>query len=223
LDPAEAVSLVLSYVTAYQMLRRVARVQSGERILIHGAGGAVGTAMLQLGSTLDLEMYGTASKPKHDLVSSLGAVPIDYQNQDFVAEIAAKTERGVAAVFDHLGGEHFNRSFQSLRAGGSLVAYGFYNTIMGQGGSVPLDFLRLKMWNLLPNRRSTHFYSIGPWRKQHADWFYQDLSHLFELLADGKIEPVIWKRISLTEVAQAHDWIEQAVPRGKVVITMDHV
>jgi NADPH2:quinone reductase len=74
LDPAEAVSMVLSYVTAYQMLHRSANVQRGQKILIHGAGGAVGTALLELGRLLDLEMYGTASKSKHELVKSLGAL-----------------------------------------------------------------------------------------------------------------------------------------------------
>jgi len=221
LDPAEAVSLVLSYVTAYQMLHRVANVQPGERILVHGAGGAVGSAMLQLGDLLDLDMYGTASQPKHDLVSSLGATPIDYKHEDFVERIAAETGDGVDVVFDPIGGEYFKRSFETLRRGGKLVAYGFYNAVMDQGGSVPLDFIRLQVWNLFPNGRSTALYSIGPWREKHPDWFRQDLTELFELLADGKIKPVIWKRISLGQVPQAHELIEQAAPQGKIVVTMD--
>ncbi len=61
LDPAEAVSMVLSYMTAYQMLHREAKIKAGQRILIHGAGGAVGTALLQLGHRVGLEMYGTGS------------------------------------------------------------------------------------------------------------------------------------------------------------------
>ena len=221
LDPAKAVSLVLSYVTAYQMLHRVADVQPGKRILVHGAGGAVGSATLQLGQLLGLDMYGTASRPKHDLVSSLGATPIDYKREDFVERIAEETGDGVDAAFDPIGGEYFKRSFQTLRRGGKLVAYGFYNAIMGEGGSVPLDFIRLQLWNLLPNGRSTAFYSIGPWRKNHADWFRQDLSELFRLLAEGEIEPIIWKRISLDQVAQAHKMIEQAVPQGKIILTFD--
>ena len=115
LDPAEAVSLVLSYVTAYQMLHRVAKVKSGQRILIHGAGGAVGTAMIQLGNLLGLEIYGTASKSKHELVASLGATPIDYQTEDFVERIYTLTGDGVDASFDPIGGEHLKRSFSVLR------------------------------------------------------------------------------------------------------------
>ena len=221
LDPAEAASLVLSYVTAYQMLHRVADIQPGERILVHGAGGAVGSAMLQLGRLLGLAMYGTASKPKHDLVSGLGATPIDYKHEDFVERIVAETGDGVDAVFDPIGGEYFKRSFQTLRRGGKLVAYGFYNAIMGQGGSVPLDFIRLQLWNIFPNGRSTAFYSIGPWRKKHSDWFRQDLSELFRLLAEGEIKPILWKQIPLDEVAQAHKMIEQAAPQGKIILTFD--
>src|SRR6266852_1644597 len=121
LDPAEAVSLVLSYVTAYQMLHRVAKVEPGQRILIHGAGGAVGEAMLQLGKLLDLEIYGTASKSKHELVKRLGATPIDYQREDFVERVRSLTGDGVDAAFDPIGGDNFKRSFSVLRRGGKLV------------------------------------------------------------------------------------------------------
>lgn len=77
LDPAEAVSLVLSYVTAYQMLHRLARVRSKERILVHGAAGGVGTALLQLGSVAGLDLYGTESRAKHEHLTRWGAVPIE--------------------------------------------------------------------------------------------------------------------------------------------------
>ena len=138
LDPAEAVSLVLSYVTAYQLLHCTAKVQRGQSILVHGAGGAVGTAMLQLGKLLDLEMDGTASKPKRGLVASLGATPIDYRSEDFLERVRELTGDGVDAAFDAIGGDNFKRSFKSLKRGCTLVAYGFYNSAMGKGGNVPL-------------------------------------------------------------------------------------
>ncbi len=110
LDPVEAVSMVLSYVTAYQMLHRVAKVQHGQKVLIHGAGGAVGTALIELGRQLDLKMYGTASKSKHTLVEILGATPIDYKNEDFLIQMQAIG--GVDAAFDAISGENFKRSFK---------------------------------------------------------------------------------------------------------------
>ena len=221
LDPAEAVSLILSYVTAYQMLHRTAKLQKGQRILVHGAGGAVGTAMLQLGKMLELEMYGTTSKSKHELVAGLDATPIDYKAEDFVERILGNTGDGVDAVFDPMGGKNFKRSFTALRPGGTLVAYGFYNAVMGKGGSIPIDFLRLQLWNIMPNSRSTTFYSIGPWRRKHAGWFYEDLTTLFSLLRDGKIKPVIEARMPLTEAAHAHELVEQAAVKGKIVLIVN--
>ena len=220
LDPAEAVSLVLSYVTAYQMLHRVAKVKPGQRILIHGSGGAVGTAMVQLGKLLDLEMYGTASKSKHELVKRLGATPIDYRDEDFVERIYSLTGDGVDAVFDPIGGDNLKRSFSMLRRGGKLVAYGFYNAVLGKGGSIPLDFVRLKLWNILPNGRSATFYSIGALRQKHPDWFSEDLIKLFDLLAQRKIKPVIAMQLPLAEASRAHELIERGEVPGKIVLTV---
>ena len=218
LDPAEAVSLVLSYVTAYQMLHRSAKVQRGQSILIHGAGGAVGTALLQLGALLDLEMNGTASRSKHELVAGLGATPIDYRSEDFVVRTQEMTGEGVHAAFDAIGVDNFKRSFRALQQDGTLVAYGFYDNAMGKGGSVPLEFMRVKLWDILPNGRSTAFYSIGALRKRQPDWFHADLTELFNLLAQGKIKPVIAKRMPLVEAAQAHEMVERAAVQGRIVL-----
>ena len=221
LDPAEAVSLVLSYVTAYQMLHRSAKVRRGQSILVHGAGGAVGTALLQLGQLLDLEMYGTASKPKHELVAGLGATPIDYRSEDFAERVRELTGDGVDAAFDAIGGDNFKRSFKSLKRGGTLVAYGFYNDALGKGGNVPLEYMLVKLWDILPNGRSTSFYSIGSLRDKHADWFHADLTELFNLLAQGKIKPVIAERMGLAEAARAHELVERAAVRGKIVLVVN--
>src|SRR5512142_3358191 len=83
LDAAEAVSLVLNYITAYQMLHRTAKVKPGQRVLIHGAAGGVGSALVQLGRVAGLEMYGTCSSRGASAVSDLGGIPINYQHQDF--------------------------------------------------------------------------------------------------------------------------------------------
>lgn len=221
LDPGEAVSLVLSYVTAYQMLHRIAKIKGSQRILVHGAGGAVGTAMLQLGKLLDLEMCGTASKSKHELIDRLGATPIDYKSENWVERVRNLTGDGVDAVFDPIGGDHFRKSFSVIRRGGILVAYGFYNAVLGKGGSIPFDFIRLNLWNILPNGRSTTFYSIGALRQKQPDWFSEDLTKLFRLLAQGKIKPIIAARMPLTEVRHAHELIETAGVQGKIVLSLE--
>lgn len=219
LAPAEAVSMVLSYVTAHQMLHRVANVQRGQKILVHGAGGAVGTALLQLGALLDLEMYGTASKSKHALVKSLGGTPIDYNSEDFLEKMLAIG--GVDAAFDFISGENFKRSFNSLKKGGILVPYGFYNDAMGKGGNIPVDYIKVALWNMLPNGRKASFYSIGDLRKKNPAWFKEDLGTLFALLKAGKIKPSIEQRMKLEDAAQAHELIEQAAVKGRIVLMVN--
>jgi len=221
LDPAEAVSMVLSYVTAYQMLHRIAKVQRSQKILVHAAGGAVGTALLELGALLDLEMYGTASKPKHELVKSLGGTPIDYKNEDFIERIQALDGDGMNAAFDAIGGENFKRSFKSLKKGGMLVPYGFYNQAMGRGGNVAMEYVNIALWNILPNGRKASFYSIGDLRKKNPEWFKEDLSALFGLLKDGKIKPSIEQCMKLEDAARAHELIEQAAVRGRIVLIVN--
>src|SRR5262245_48614275 len=132
-DAAEAVSVILNYITAYQMLHRSAKVQPGQRALIHGAAGGVGTALLQLGRLAGLEMYGTCSQRGARVVSELGAVPIDYKTQDFVKEVQRLTKDGVHVVLDPIGGAHLWRSRSVLRPGGMVVGYGLITSIRGEG------------------------------------------------------------------------------------------
>ena len=218
LDPAEAVSMVLSYVTAYQMLHRVAEVRPGQKILVHGAGGAVGTALIELGALHGLEIHGTASSAKHDLVRSLGAAPIDYHKEDF--EFKMQKIGGVDAAFDAISGENFKRSFKSLKKGGILVPYGFYNQAQGRGGNVALDFTKVVLWNMLPNGRRTSFYSIGALRDKNPEWFREDLGALFELLQAGRIKPSIERRMKLEDAREAHELIENAAVKGRIVLEM---
>ena len=118
LDAAEAVSLVLNYVTAYQLLHRAARVAPGERVLVQGAAGGVGTAILQLGRLVGLEVFGTASAKDLAAVASLGATPIDRRREDFVAVLRARG--GADAVLDGIGGTTALCSLRALgRPGGS--------------------------------------------------------------------------------------------------------
>src|SRR2546428_13730727 len=132
LDAAEAVSLVLNYVTGYQMLHRSARVRPGQRVLIHGAAGGVGTALLQLGRVAGLEMYGTCSSRGASAVSDLGGIPIDYRQQDFEEEMHRLTSEGVDVVFDGIGGTHIWRSRKALRPAGRGAAYGLTSLLRGR-------------------------------------------------------------------------------------------
>ncbi|PVE23757.1 alcohol dehydrogenase [Microvirga sp. KLBC 81] len=227
LDPAEAVSLVLNYITAYQMMHRTAHVAPGQRVLIHGAAGGVGTALLQLGRLAGLEMYGTASLATHQTVTSLGATPIDYQKADFVEEIHRLTGEGVDVVFDGVGEANVWRSFQALRPGGRVIVYGF-TSFLRKGvlaGGLRYRFRGIvrPAWYALrallsPGRRRILPYSIQNVKRWNPAWFREDLSALLDLLRDGKIRPMIAGRIPLSEARRAHELLGQGSVKGKLVL-----
>jgi len=228
LSDEAAVALILSYTTAYQMLHRVAKVSEGQTVLIHGASGAVGTALAQLGKVAGLHMVGTASTGKQDYVRSLGVQPIDYKNEDFVGrtlELTAGT--GVDAAFDAISLDNFKRSYQTLNSNGQLILYGLYTaTLTGEaGGTSGLigEFLGMKwqqfLWDWFPDdSKTTGFYSITDMRQEHPEWFRQDLATLFDLAVTGQIAPNIWKTMPLAEAAAAHRYIEDRAVKGKIVL-----
>src|SRR5215216_6044362 len=232
LDPAEALSLVFNYVTAYQMMRRSARVRPGQRVLIHGAAGGIGTALLQLGRLVDLEMYGTASAAKGELVSSLGATPIDYRNVDFAEEVLRLTGDGVDVVFDGIcSTDYLWRSFKSLRPGGKVVGYG--GTSMLRGGQLASGRRHRRLRRLqglatiggpmaasylLPGNKRITTYSIQWLKRFRPAWYREDLIALLELLRQGKIKPIIAERIPLDEVTHAHELLGRGAVRGKIVL-----
>lgn len=218
LDPAEAVSLVLSYVTAYQMLTRSAKIKRGQTILVHGAAGAVGTAILQIGRGMHLKMFGTASKPKHAIVEQLGGIPIDYRTEDFVARIRELDGAGVDAVFDPIGRKSYKRSLEVIKPGGTLVAFGYLKTATEQQAGPVLDFLCLLEYKVRLVRRSATFYSIGAWHRKHFDWFKSDLEELFQMLATETVKPIIEKRMLLEQADVAHELLDKGTTKGKIVL-----
>ena len=172
LDPAEVVSLVFPYMTAYQVLHRTAMVKSGETVLVHGAAGRVGTAVLELGALAGLRLYGTASARDRAAVERLGAVAIDYRNEDFLARVRELTGDGVDVVLDGLGGALSLRSFRALRPGGRLVVFGRYATLVARaqelasGGSSGTRRPRaVWLWGMLSPRRRVLAYRIQKLRE----------------------------------------------------------
>jgi len=230
LDAAEAVSLVLNYVTAYQMLHRSAKVRPGQRVLIHGAAGGVGSALLQLGRLAGLEMYGTCSSQGASAVSNLSAIPINYQHQDFVKEIHRLTGEGVDVVFDSIGGAHIWRSRKALRPGGMVVAYGLTGSLRrgrlasGRSGrrhrfrAIAIFGLYIAGGWLLPSRRRVVPYSIQWLKRLRLAWFRQDLIALLDLLQQQKIKPLIAQRLPLAEARQAHELLGKGGVTGKIVL-----
>jgi NADPH:quinone reductase-like Zn-dependent oxidoreductase len=233
LDAAEAVSLVLNYITSYQMLHRSAKVKPGQRVLVHGAAGGVGTALLQLGRLAGLEMYGTCSLRSAPAVSDLGGIPIDYQHQDFVKEIHCLTREGVDVVFDPIGGPHLWHSRKALRPGGTVVGYGLRSSLRGAGlasgrpgrrqrfGGTALFGLYIAGGWLLPGRKRLVPYSIQTLKRLKPELFRQDLIALFELLQQQKIKPLIAQRFPLAEARHAHELLEKGGVTGKIVLVLN--
>lgn len=220
-DSLEAVSVVLHYLTAYQMLHRLAKVKAGQQILIHGAGGGVGTALLELGKLAGLKMYGTETRSKHQLISALGGIPIDYQTEDVGDRIRQRTPDGIDVVFDSLGGMNLWHSYRLLRSQGQLVNYGFLTAFKGNQNkmlAIGATLLQIRLLNLLPDGRKASFYSIANYKTKHPDWYREDLNILLNLLASRQIKPVIADSLPLAEAAHAHELLDRAAVSGKLVL-----
>jgi NADPH:quinone reductase-like Zn-dependent oxidoreductase len=219
LDPIEVACVVANYLTAYSMLYRAADVKTGERILVHGAAGGVGTALLELGSLAGLEMYGTASAHNFNLVSSLGATPIDYRTEDFVERIRSLAGDGVDVVFDPIGGgRQLRRSYQVLRKGGRLVWFGVAATSRAGLGVIPASLATRTVLALIPDGKKA---PVPQDPDKPNDWYRSTLAKLFDYLAAGRIKPIVAARIPLTEAARGHALLESGGIGGKVVLVAD--
>ena len=213
-DPAEAVCIPLAYLTAYQMLTRYRRLPSGATILVIGASGTVGTALLDLARHFGLKAIGTCSATNMAVVERFGATAIDYRAGDFVAAVRGLTAGhnggvGVDAAFDAIGGAHFARSFACLAPGGLLVGYGAQTMAVGNAvlASAALGLARLKLWDVLSGLfggRHTAFYNITTRRTAHPEEFKADMTALFDLLRDRAIHPVVIDRLPLSAARGSH-------------------
>jgi len=166
-------------------------------------------------------IYGTASAEKHESLRQFGAKLIDYRYENFVDKIKQVEPKGIDFAFDALGYQNFKRSLKTIKPGGMLIVYGFSNAVKKGMTSLIMDFIRFKLMSILPSSRRKTFYSITALRKQHPEWFFHDLTKLFELLSSSKIKPIIWKRMPLSEASKAHELIEKSKPIGKIILEIE--
>jgi len=219
-DAAEAAALILSWTTAYQLLHRTAYVKRGQRVLVQGAAGAVGQALLVLGAMAGLELWGTARARHADLIRELGATPIDYERENFTKILPD----GFDVIFDGIGEDWFRRSFEALRPGGLICAYGYTANVSTERRlrSVMMWIARVYLWRrmlgLLPGGKHIRPYSINAMRARHPAWFREDLERLFAMLAAGTIRPRVAERISLDGIVDAHRRVEAGGLEGKLVL-----
>ncbi|MDJ0952242.1 MAG: zinc-binding dehydrogenase [Acidimicrobiia bacterium] len=220
LDAPDAVALVVNYLTAHAAMHAAAGVENGERVLIHGAAGGVGSALVQLGAVAGLEMYGTASGHNQEIVAELGAIPIDYRNEDFVARIRELTGDGVDVVFDVIGGgRQMWRSARCLRKGGRLLLLGMAAANRKGRGVIPGSLLVVGLVNVLPNgKRSPGMPSLDKHAADNMDWYRNTLAEMFELASSGKMKPLVADRIPLAEAGRAHELMAAGGYAGKIVL-----
>ncbi len=218
-DAAEAATLILSWMTAYQLLHRAAGVQRGQRVLVQGAAGAVGQALLVLGRMAGLELWGTARGAHLALIRELGAAPIDYQREDFTRVVPG----GFDVVFDGIAEDGYRRSFAALKRGGLLCAYGYSAGVQAKRhmATMLMWIARLYFWRWLRGGKRGRFYSINVMRAQHPEWFREDLEWLLGLLVSGAIQPRVAERISFNQVSDAHRRLEAGGLEGKLVLCPD--
>lgn len=220
LPPAEVVSVLLNYTTAYRLLTKAAHLKAGSSVLIHGAAGGVGTAVLQLGKALGIRVYGTVSTQKMAFVEQQGGIPIDYTRTDFVAQIRHLTGNGVDAVLDPIGGANLSRSYDALNDRGTLVLFGVSSSLEGSGNSTLKTIKTLLRWLFLKlrvNNRRVVTSFISPTNKGAG--IYDDMAMLIQWLDEGKIKPVVANVFPLSEAATAQAMLEQEKPVGKLVLT----
>jgi NADPH:quinone reductase-like Zn-dependent oxidoreductase len=200
-----AACLPLTHVTAHELLHHVARVRPGERVLVHGAAGNVGTALLDMGRLAGADMYGVAAPRDHALVEEYGAEPVQRGREAFTR---------ADVVLDMIGGATLRASWRSLRPGGRLVSYGF----LSAQASPSRDLLRIRLWNALPNDRRAAFYRLSTNARRHPDRIRAALESLVITLGEGRLHPRIAACVPLDEPAEAHRIADDPTARGKVLL-----
>lgn len=212
----DAAAVILNFVTAWQMIHRIARVQKGQTALVTGASGGVGVAALQLLRLAGVKTYGAASVGKHELVRSFGAIPIDYRTGRLDVLLRRLELGGVDYAFDAVGGNSTGECLRALRRGGTLVGFGFMGA--KSATSKIAMFANLLLGAPLRGRRG-RFYGITALYRKDAKPFREDLPTIFELLGQRKIDPVVSSTFPLLEARKAIELLASGSVAGKIVLT----
>ncbi|MFF5566387.1 medium chain dehydrogenase/reductase family protein [Streptomyces sp. NPDC012623] len=222
---AEAETMVVNGITAWQMLHRKARIRAGQTVLVLGANGGVGSVLVQLARAAGVKVIGTASARHHDALRDQGVVPVDYRADDITARVRAVAPGGVDAVFDHVGGQGLVDSWRLLAPGGTLVSYGSASTRDDEGSKQwpVLKLLgRVWLWNALPNGRRAYFFNIWAGRALAKNRFRAqlrgDLTQVFAAFQRGDVTARIAAQLPLSRASEAMKLAESGTVAGKVVL-----
>jgi putative PIG3 family NAD(P)H quinone oxidoreductase len=213
IDFEQAACICETYITAYLNLFLIADLQGKQSVLIHGGGGGIATAAIQLCNALsaDTEIYVTASTAKIERVRQQGADHvIDYRSQDFAAEIKRISEkRGVDVILDHIGASYLEPNFNSLAIGGCIMQIGVMGGIKAEINLAKMMVKRQRIIGSVLRSRAI---------EEKASIIKQFEQGVVPLFASAKIAPLIHATFPLSEAAQAHDLMEQSGHFGKIVL-----
>lgn len=215
LGDVESVALILNYVTAYQMIHRVARLTPGQSALVNAANGGVGQALLDLLRAHGVQAIGGAAATRHGIVRSYGATPIEGRTAPLDVGVRAVLPAGVDAAFDGVGGAQTGQCVAAARRGGLVVWYGF----VGVKGlpDVVRSALQVFVGARARGRRGA-FYGITQLYRKNPQPFREDLPKLFALLAEKKIQPRVAQTLPLLDARMANERLEAGGIEGKLVL-----
>jgi NADPH2:quinone reductase len=209
LDFAQGAGLVLNYHTAYFALKTRGRLREGETVLVHGAAGGVGTAVLQVGKGLGARTIGVvSSEAKEQVAREAGADHVLRADGPWKDEAKELSGGGVDVVLDPVGAERFTDSLRSLAEGGRAVVVGF------TGGSIP----EVKVNRLLLSNTEVIGAGWGAYVMSRPDVVRQIGAEIARLIEEGFVRPVVGARFPLAEAGAALQLIDERGAVGKVVL-----
>jgi synaptic vesicle membrane protein VAT-1 len=223
----DAAAIPVNYLTAYHSMFTMGNLQTGDRVLVHGAAGGVGIAAVQLARARGLVIFGTAGPTKQEYLRKIGVDhAIDYEKNDFVEVVRKFAPDGIEMVMDPIGGKCFSRSYKCLGPTGRLVVYGL-SAAAGPDGKRSLTrglktlaqiprFHPMKLMNDNISVIGVHLGRLLP----RGALLRGELDEIFRMYATGKIKPVIGKSFPLVEAAAAHRYIQERKNIGKVILTV---
>ena len=217
---AQGAAIPVNYATAWAGLIGYGSLQPGERVLVHSAGGGVGIAATQIAKRSGNEVYGTASPSKHARIAEIGVDhPLDYTRDGW--------ERGLPkfdVILDAVGGRSFRRSYDLLRPGGRLVAFGASAVVSGERRNIATalkTIARMPRFNIVKQMSESkaviglNMLTLWKDRGSLRPW----IAPLQEMLDDGTIQPVVGGEFTFAETGEAQGMITARRNVGKVVIT----
>ena len=223
----EAAALPVVYLTAHHMMMFTGNLRRGSSVLVHSAAGGVGVAALQLAKARDCQVFGIASKSKHDFIRAQGCQhPID-NDADYIAEVKRLTNgRGVDLVLDPVGGKSWTDGYGLLAPAGRLVAFGLSAAAAGKSRSLVTAvsaFLKVKKWSpmkLMDDNKTVQGVNMGHLFTE-LEMLASQFEDLVEMYERGEIKPHVDRTFPFSEAAQAHHYLHDRKAKGKVLLVPD--